>query len=122
MSQAKRLPNAYLHESIKNIDKLSERVYEFLEIDPKQHSLYVLQRQQEIVIIVEQPILASQLKYQQKAVLTDLNQSLLCEFRTIKIKLSPPKMAYTVKKKIPTPLSRKITALLNEVRNDLEND
>lgn len=122
MRQLHRLPNTYLHESIKNIDRLSERVCVFLQIDSKQHTLHVLQRRQEIIIIVEEPILASQLKYQQRAILTDLNQSLLSEYKTIKIKLSPPKMIKAVIQKVSQPLPQEISKLLNQVRNDLDTD
>jgi len=122
MKQLHHLPNAYLHESIKNIDRLSERVRIFLQIDSKKHILHVLQKRQEIIIIVEEPILASQLKYQQKAILTDLNQSLLGEYKTIKIKLSPPKMAKKVKTKNPRPLPEDISKLLNQVRKELGTD
>lgn len=122
MKELYQLPNAYLHESIKNIDKLSERVCKYLQIDPKQHTLHVLPRRQEIIIIVEEPILASQLKYQQKAILTDLNQSLLSEYKTIKIKLSPPKMIKAVRKKVAQPLPPTVSKLLDQVRSDLETD
>jgi len=122
MKQVKQLPNAYINESIKNIDRLSERVCEYTQIDPKQHKLHVLQRQQEIIIIVEDSILAGQLRYQQKAILTDLNQSLLREYRTIKIKLSPPKMIRKTKKATAKSLPSDISALLDQTRKDLEAD
>ena len=122
MRQVNRLPYAYLHESIKNIDRLSTRVCQYLQIDPKQHSLHVLPRQQEIIVIVEEPILASQLKYQQKEILSDLNRSFLSEFKTIKIKLSPPKMVRVAKKKPAKPLTIEITSLLASVREDLESN
>lgn len=122
MKQVNQLPHAFLNESLKNIDKLSNNVCEYLQIDSKQHKLHVLQRQQEIVIIVEEPILASQLKYQQKAILKDINQSLLCEYKTIKIKLSPPRMLMEVRKKAPKPLADEISALLDHTRKHLDTD
>ncbi len=122
MKQVNQLPHAFLNESLKNIDKLSNNVCEYLQIDSKQHKLHVLQRQQEIVIIVEEPILASQLKYQQKAILKDINQSLLCEYKTIKIKLSPPRMLMEVRKKAPKPLPDEISALLDQTRKHLDTD
>jgi len=122
MKELYQLPNAYLHESIKNIDRLSERVCNYLQIDPKQHILHVLPRRQEIIIIVEEPILASQLKYQQKAILADINQSLLSEYKTIKIKLSPPKMIKAVRKKVAQPLPATVSKLLDQVRSDLETN
>ena len=122
MKELYQLPNAYLHESIKNIDRLSERVCNYLQMDPKQHILHVLPRRQEIIIIVEEPILASQLKYQQKAILADINQSLLSEYKTIKIKLSPPKMIKAVRKKVAQPLPATVSKLLDQVRSDLETN
>jgi len=93
-----------------------------MQIDPKQHKLHVLQRQQEIVIIVEDSILAAHLRYQQKAILTDLNQSLLREYKTIKIKLSPPKMIRAAKLTTAKPLPKDISELLSQTRKDLDAD
>jgi len=121
MKEVNQLPNAYLHESVKIIDRLSKRVCAYLQIDSVKHSMHVLQRRQEIVIIVEEPILANQLKYQQKAILMDLNQALLCEFKTIKIKLSPPRMRKIAIQRINRPLPVEITQLLDSVRSDLES-
>ena len=120
MKQVKQLPNAYINESIKNIDRLSERVCEYMQIDSKQHKLHVLQRQQEVVIIIEDSILAGQLRYQQKDILTDLNRSLLCEYKTIKIKMSPPKMIRAAKKAAAKSLPDDISALLSQTRRDLD--
>lgn len=122
MKQAKQLPNVYLHESIKNIDRLSEKVCEFVSVDPRQHTLHVLHRQQEVVIIVEEPIFANQLKYQQKAILKHLNHTLLSQYKTIRIKLSPPRMVNgkrTVKTKA---LPESVSQLLDQVRQDLDVD
>ena len=74
------------------------------------------------MIIVEEPILAGQLKYQQKAILKDINQSLLREYKTIKIKLSPPKMIRAVKKVTTKSLPDDISALLNQTRKELDAD
>lgn len=118
----RQLPNAFIYESIKNIDRLSERVCDYLQIDKKQHILHVLARQREVVVVVEEPILANQLKYQQKAILIDLNQALLTEFKTIKIKLSPPRMVNATAQTTPQPLPKDIIRLLDQVRSDLEMD
>ena len=122
MKQVNQLQNAYLNESLKNIDRLSQSVCKYMHLDVKQHKLHVLQRQQEIVIIVEEPILASQLKYQQKTILQEINQSLLREYKAIKIKLSPPKMPKTMKKVSAKPLPDEISALLNQTRKDIDSD
>ena len=122
MRQVNKLPNAYINESIKNIDRLSERVCVFMQIDPKKHKLHVLQRRQEIIIIIEEPILAGQLKYQQKAILMDLNQSLLQEYKTLKKKLSPPKIVKAKKKLTKRELPEGISILLNQTREALDAD
>ena len=92
----------------------------FLEINANQHNLHAISKRQELVIIVDQPILANQLKYQQREVLNHLNQSLLREYKTIKIKLSPPSMVKIAKKKVSKPLREDINELLNAVRKDLD--
>ena len=122
MKQVKKPSNAYLHESLKNIDRLSQTVCAYLEIDTKQHNLHVLSKRQEIVILVDHPILANQLKYQQKEVLNHLNRSLLSEYKAIKVKLSPPRIV-KIKKQLETkPLREDISNLLDSVRKDLEAD
>ena len=122
MRQVKKPPNSYLHESLKNIDRLSETVYAFLGIDANQHNLHAISKRQEIVIIVDQPILANQLKYQQKEIISHLNQSLLREYKTIKIKLSPPSMVKIAVKRESKPLRSDICDLLNSVRKDLDTE
>ena len=122
MKQVKKPPNSYLHESLKNIDRLSATVCNFLGIDINQHKLYVVSKAQEVVIIVDQPILANQLKYQQKDILVHLNQTLLQAYKTIKIKLSPPSRVKITKKKERKPLRSDINELLDSVRKDLETD
>lgn len=122
MKQVKKPPNAYLHESLKNIDRLSQTVCAYLEIDAKQHNLHVLSKRQEIIILVDLPILANQLKYQQKEILNHLNQALLREYKTIKVKLSPPRIV-KIKKHLETkPLREDISNLLDSIRKDLEAD
>ena len=122
MKQVNGLPNAYLYESIKNIDRLSNGVYKFLALEAHQHQISALPRRQEIVVVVEEPILASQLKYQQKELLNHLNTTLLSEFKTIKIKLTPPKMVTQKPTKRPKPLRKDISILLESVRDELDSD
>ncbi|RVU83264.1 DUF721 domain-containing protein [Leucothrix sargassi] len=121
MKEIAKLPNTYLNQSIKNIDRLSETVRDYLGITQTQIPLYVVIKQQVISLIVESPIFANQLKYQQKDILNHINRTLLSEFKQINVKLAPPVMQprkVTVEHK---PLSKGIKSLLDSVRDDLNN-
>jgi hypothetical protein len=83
--------------------------------------LYVVVKQQVISLIVESPIFANQLKYQQNDILKHINLTFLREFKQINVKLAPPVMQ---PKKVTTehkPLSKGITSMLDSIRDELDN-
>jgi len=121
MKEISKIPNTYLNQSISNIDKLSETVRIQLGIAHTNMPLYVVVKQQVISLIVESPIFANQLKYQQHDILNHINRTLLREFKQVNVKLAPPVMQ-TKKATIEhTPLSKGITKMLDSVRDELDN-
>ncbi|PWQ98786.1 DciA family protein [Leucothrix arctica] len=121
MKDIATLPNTYLNQSINNIDKLSETVRTHLGIVNTQMPLYVVVKQQVVSLIVESPILANQLKYQQKDILDHINRTFLREFKQINVRLAPPVMQ---RKKVTIehkPLSKGITNMLDSIRDELNN-
>lgn len=121
MKDIAKVPNTYLNQSIKNIDKLSEAVRMHLGVVNEQMPLYVVVKQQVISLIVESPIFANQLKYQQADILNHINRTFLREFKQINVKLAPPVMQ---PKKVTTehkPLSKGITSMLDSIRDELDS-
>lgn len=121
MKQPRNLQNTYLSESIKNIDRLSAAVCEHLGLNPSSFKLTVLPRQQEVTLLVESPVFASQLRYQQNDILRFINKRFLSEFRVIKVKISPPVMQISEPPKTKKPLPDDIKHLLAAVRDELND-
>jgi len=121
MKEMASLPNTYLNQSINNIDKLSETVRIYLGITNTQMPLYVVVKQQVISLIVDSPIFANQLKYQQNDILNHINRTFLREFKQINVKMSPQVMRpkkVTIEHK---PLSKSITSMLDSIRDELND-
>ncbi|PWQ99968.1 DciA family protein [Leucothrix pacifica] len=121
MKQTRTLQNSYITESIKNIDRLSERVREHLGVNASQQSLYVLPKQQEVVLVVDSPVFASQLRYQQNDILRFINTTFLSEFKRVKVKISPPVMQAKPKPAVHKELPKNIKDMLSGVRDELDN-
>lgn len=121
MKQPRKLQNTYLSESIKNIDRLSESVRQHLGIDPMRHNLFVLPRQQEITLLVDSPVFASQLRYQKNDILRFINTHFLSEFKRIQVKISPPIMTVSPPKTITKTLPKGVAEMLSNIRNELES-
>ena len=121
MKQSRVVPNTYLSESIKNIDRLSDSVRKHLGVNPAQHSLFVLPNQQEITLVVDSPIFASQLRYQQTEILRFINTTFLSEFKRLKVKISPPVMQPKPKPVVHKELPENIKSMLSGIRDELDN-
>jgi hypothetical protein len=121
MKQSRKLQNTYLSESIKNIDKLSDSVRKHLGVNPTQHNLFVVAKQQEIILIVDSPVFASQLRYQQNEVLRFINTTFLSEFKRVKVKISPPVMQPKPKPIVRKELPENIKKMLSGIRDELDS-
>lgn len=122
MKQANHLPNTYLYESIKNFDRLSQCVQQYLRIDAKQFKLFVVARQQVVTVVVESAILANQLRYQQQEVLKHINHTFLSQFKEVKIKLVPPQMTPVVEAKPRKELSKEVSAILMSMAEGFDDE
>ncbi|PID44794.1 MAG: hypothetical protein CSB48_00825 [Proteobacteria bacterium] len=120
MKQVRKLQNTYISESIKNIDRLSVAVCQHLGINPEQHKLFVLPRRQEITLLLESPVFASQLRYQQQDILRFINKRFLGEFKEIRVKISPPVMPPPAPPKVHKPLPDDIKKMLSAVLDELD--
>ena len=121
MKDMAKLPNTFLNQSINNIDKLSEAVRIYLGVVNTQMTLHVVIKQQVVSLIVESPIFANQLKYQQHDILNHLNRTFLREFKQINVKLAPPVMKPKKVVLEHKPLSKGITNMLDSIRDELDN-
>ena len=121
MKQSRSLQNSYITESIKNIDRLSDSVRQHLGVNPAQHNLFVLPKQQEVILVVDSPVFASQLRYQQNEILHYINTTFLSEFKRLKVKISPPVMKPQPKRVIHKELPEDIKNMLSGIRDELDN-
>jgi len=122
MKQLKKLPNTYLYESIKNIDKLSGEVRRYLGVNPKQHNLYVLARLPTITLVVDSPIFATQLRYQLRDILRHVNTRFLSEYKNINVKLAPPITPPPPAEKARKELSQSVKDILASAREALDKE
>ena len=90
-------------------------------MNPAQHNLFVLPKQQEVILVVDSPVFASQLRYQQNEILRYINTTFLSEFKRVKVKISPPVMKPQPKRVIHKELPENIKSMLSGIRDELDN-
>lgn len=98
MKKFGNLVNSELTRSIHIQDKLSNAVYEILNLDKERHNIWVVMKQQKLTLVTDHPILAGQLQAQQEMIRDKLNKQFLLQLKTSQIKIAPPKAARKAKK------------------------
>ena len=61
MKKLPSLVNADIARSIKIQDKLSQMVYEILDLDINAHNIWAVVKQQRLTLVTDNPIMATQL-------------------------------------------------------------
>ena len=98
MKNLRALVNADLTRSINIQDKLSTAVYEMLKLDKKQHNIWVVVKKQQLTLVTDHPIMATQLNYQKESIRDQLNRRFLLELKSAQIKIAPPRAMRRIKK------------------------
>jgi hypothetical protein len=91
MKKLRSLVNADIARSINIQDKLSKMVYEILDIDINAHNIWAVVKQQQLTLVTDHPIMATQLNFQKDMIRDQLNRRLLLELKSAQIKIAPPK-------------------------------
>lgn len=122
MKTLQHLVNADLAKSVENYDKLSTFVYELMHLDKTKHKVWVVTKQHQLTIMTDNPYLATQLRYQQNAICTALNQQFLLELKTVQVKIIPPSVSIEQKKAPIFRVSEKASEVLSTIANDIEDE
>ena len=122
MKKLTSLVNNELARSINIYDKLSKSVYELLELDKNTHNIWVVVKQQQLTLVTDHPILASQLQFQQDKIRDHLNKTFLLQLKKTQIKIAPPKALRQVKKGKIFDISEDTANVLQEIANMIDDE
>jgi len=121
MKNLRALVNADLTRSINIQDKLSNAVYEILNLDQKQHNIWVVVKKQQLTLVTDHPIMATQLNYQKDAIRDELNRRFLLELKSAQIKIAPPRAMRRKKREKRFVISEKSAQSLRGVADLIED-
>jgi len=122
MKKLNNLVNNDLARSINIYDKLSNSVYEHLKLDKNTHNIWVVVKQQQLTLVTDHPILASQLQFQQDTIRDHLNKQFLLQLKKTQIKIAPPKAFRQTKKGKRFVISEDTANVLQEIANMIDDD
>lgn len=122
MKKLNRLVNSELARSIHIQDKLSNAVYELLELDKNQHNLWAIVKQQQLTLVTDHPILATQLQYQKEKIRDHLNREFLLQLKITQIKIAPPKAMRKIKKEKRFVISEDTAKVLHVIADLIDDD
>ena len=122
MKKFNDLVNPQLVESIKSYDKLSNAVYEFLHLNPQKHKVWVVVKQQKLTLLTDNPYLATQLRYQQQNISTELNKKFLLQLKQVKVKIVPPTSVKETIEESNYLISDKAGEILSGIADDINDE
>jgi len=122
MKKLTSLVNNELTRSINIYDKLSKSVYELLELNKNTHNIWVVVKQQQLTLVTDHPILASQLQFQQDKIRDHLNKTFLLQLKKTQIKIAPPKAFRQIKKENIFEISEGTANVLHEIANMIDDE
>ena len=122
MKKLTSLVNNELTRSINIYDKLSKSVYELLELNKNTHNIWVVVKQQQLTLVTDHPILASQLQFQQDKIRDHLNKTFLLQLKKTQIKIAPPKAFRQIKKEKIFEISEDTANVLHEIANMIDDE
>ncbi|HIP81264.1 MAG TPA: DUF721 domain-containing protein [Leucothrix mucor] len=122
MKKLTSLVNNELTRSINIYDKLSKSVYELLELNKNTHNIWVVVKQQQLTLVTDHPILASQLQFQQDKIRDHLNKTFLLQLKKTQIKIAPPKAFRQIKKEKIFEISEGTANVLHEIANMIDDE
>ena len=106
---------------LSQLDELSNSIIDVLNIPPDNVKLWPVISKQQLVIFTEDPILATQVKYQQEKICTHLNKIHTLKLRGVNTKLIPSAIASTPSKIQPKPLKKSTSKALSSIADQIED-
>ncbi len=90
MKQPKQLVTKRITEQLQKINGLSDRVASVIQINRNKHTLWANIEKNKLIIMTDNSLFATQLRFQQDVIRQQINQQLLIKLKSIKIKLIAP--------------------------------
>lgn len=122
MKKFNRLVSSDLARNIHTQNKLSDAVYELLQLDRSQHNIWAVMKQQQLTLVTDHPILATQLQYQQNNIRDHLNRKFLLQLKNTQIKIAPPKAMRKIIKEKRFVISDNTADVLKTIADLIDDD
>ncbi|MCK5813584.1 MAG: DUF721 domain-containing protein [Cocleimonas sp.] len=87
MKEPRQFITKYIFQRLGELNELSDSVAGLLQIDRNIHTLWVSIEKNKLLLMTDDSIFASQLRFQQDIICQHLNQKLLIRLKSVKIKV-----------------------------------
>lgn len=114
--------NPHLIKRLKEIDDLKKGLCEALNIDPKTTSLWPIINKQSLTLLTDTPILATQIRFQQKWILSFLKQKYAIDITVMHTKLLPPQKASSICGKKPINMGNSTKNTIASIANSINDE
>ena len=104
------------------LDELRNSILDILNISAHDIKLWPVISKQQLIVFTENPILATQIKYQQKKVCTHINNVYTLNLRGVHTKLIPSTIASEPVNIRPTPLKKSTSKILSSIADQIEDN
>lgn len=94
MQKPRSLVDDILLKRLKQVDNLSNVIFEALGLPKEQHKLWVISHMRQLTILCEDSILATQIRMQQRAILDYFRKHKNMKFDELRVKLIAPERTY----------------------------
>ncbi|RTZ66245.1 MAG: hypothetical protein DSZ29_03160 [Aquificaceae bacterium] len=123
MKRPKQLVTQRISKRLQEINALSDKVASVIQINRNHHTLWASIEKNQLIIMTDDSVFATQLRFQQDIIRQHINQQLLITLKSIKIKLIAPqahRQEDTATKCFR--ISKKVADVLSYIAEDIEDD
>lgn len=113
--------HANITKRLNQLDELKNSLMDILDIPQNNISLWPVVSKQQLLVYTEDPILATQIKYQQEKICIHLNKIHTLTLRGVHTKLIPAKIASIPNKIQPPTLKESTSKVLSSIADQIED-
>jgi len=114
--------NPHLIKRLKEIDDLKYDLCKALNIDPETTSLWPIINKKSLTLLTDTPILATQIRFQQKWILSFLKQKHALNITDMNTKLLPPQKASSISGKKPINMGNSTKNTIASIANSINDE
>ena len=111
----------YITQRLKQFDELQKTIIKILGIELEDTSLWAVVSKQQLTIFTDNPLLATQVKYQQRKICTHLNNVYNINLGSVHTKLIPAKIASKPVKIVRKKLKKTTLDALSSIADNIED-